>query len=342
MIRVAFYDTKPYDREWFDKFTENSDINIKYFESKLSEDTAVLASGCDCVCAFVNDTINKKVVDTLHTGGIKLIAMRCAGYNNIDFKAAYGKIHVVRVPAYSPYAIAEHGMGMLLCLNRKLHKAYIRTRDFNFSLNKLTGFDLHGKTAGIVGTGKIGKVFAQICKGFGMKVIAYDPYPSAEDIEYVDFKKLCSESDVISLHCPLTKENKHIICEKTIDKMKNGVYIINTSRGALIESTALIEGLREGKIGGAALDVYEEEGDVFFEDMSDVTDRDEKLATLLSMPNVMITSHQAFLTDEALENIAAVTVENIENHFSGKSVQNEICYNCLKNDCEKKSSGKCF
>ncbi len=342
MIKVAFFDTKPYDRKWFDQCVDGNRIYIKYFESKLSEDTAIMASGCECVCAFVNDTINKKVIETLYSNGVKFIAMRCAGYNNVDFKSAFGKIHIARVPAYSPYAVAEHSMGMLLCLNRKLHKAYIRTRDFNFSLNKLTGFDLHGKTAGIIGTGKIGRVFANICEGFGMKVIAYDPYPSSDKISYVDFDTLCAEADVISLHCPLTKENKHIINQKSIDKMKEGTYIINTSRGALIESEALIEALRSGKIGGAALDVYEEEGDVFFEDMSDATDRDEKLATLLSMPNVIITSHQAFLTKEALENIASVTIQNIEEFFDNKECKNEICYNCLKNECDKKISGKCF
>ncbi len=342
MINIAFFDTKPYDKIWFDKCSKMHDMKIKYYESKLTPDTAVMAKGSDAVCAFVNDTIDKEVIDTLYKEGIHFIAMRCAGYNNIDFNAAYGKIHIARVPAYSPYAVAEHGIGMLLCLNRKLHKAYIRTRDFNFSLSGMTGFDLYGKTVGIVGTGKIGRVFADICRGFGMKIIAYDPYPSDEKLEYVSFDEICKRADIISLHCPLTKENKHLISKEAIDKMKDGVCIINTSRGALIDSDALIDGLKSGKIGNAALDVYEEESDLFFEDMSAVTDRDEKLAMLLSMPNVIITSHQAFLTNEALENIAEVTIENVQSFFDGKELENEICYKCLKNECDKKKNGKCF
>lgn len=324
MIKTAFFDTKPYDRVWFDKLSEEYDVSCKYFESKLTQDTAVMARGCDAVCAFVNDDLDKETINVLCEMGVKLIAMRCAGYNNIDLKAAKGKIRIARVPAYSPYAVAEHGMGMLLCLNRKLHKAYIRTRDFNFSLNGMTGFDLYGKTVGVVGTGKIGRVFAGICKGFKMKVIAYDPYPSDESLCYVPFDEICKKSDIISLHCPLTKETKHIINHDSIKIMKNGVCIINTSRGALVDSDALLEGLKSGKIGNAALDVYEEEGDVFFEDLSDATDRDEKLAMLLSMPNVIITSHQAFLTNEALENIACITLENLRSFFCDNVIKNEV------------------
>lgn len=324
MIKVAFYDTKPYEKEWFESFAEKYGITVKYMESKLSEDTAVLAKGCSAVCAFVNDEIDKNAIDVLTSLGIRLIAMRCAGYNNVDIKYAKDKISIVRVPAYSPYAVAEHAVAMLLCLNRKLHKAYIRTRDYNFSLNGMTGFDLHKKTVGVVGTGKIGRVFAEICRGFGMKIIAYDPYPSDESLEYTDFESICQRADIISLHCPLTKENKHIINTESIELMKKGVFIINTSRGALIDSDALIDGLMSKKIGYAALDVYEEEGDVFFEDMSDVPDRDEKLATLLSMPNVIITSHQAFLTNEALENIAVITLENIKEFFEAGKCKNEI------------------
>ncbi len=324
MIKVAFYDTKPYEKEWFESFAEKYGISVKYMESKLSEDTAVLAKGCSAVCAFVNDEIDKNAIDVLVSLGISLIAMRCAGYNNVDIKYAKDKISIVRVPAYSPYAVAEHAVAMLLCLNRKLHKAYIRTRDYNFSLNGMTGFDLHQKTVGVVGTGKIGRVFAEICRGFGMKIIAYDPYPSDESLEYANFESICKKADIISLHCPLTKENKHIINKESIELMKKGVFIINTSRGALIDSDALIDGLMSKKIGYAALDVYEEEGDVFFEDMSDVPDRDEKLATLLSMPNVIITSHQAFLTNEALENIAVITLENIKEFFESGKCKNEI------------------
>ncbi len=327
MINVAFYDTKPYDRIWFDKYSENYGIRIKYFESKLSEETAVLSRGCDCVCTFVNDDVGNATIERLLFKDIKLIALRCAGFNNVDLKAAKDRIKVVRVPQYSPHAIAEHGIGMILCLNRKLHKAYIRTRDFNFSLARMTGFDLHGKTVGIIGTGKIGRVFADICNGFGMKVIAYDPYVKekpTENIELTDLDTVFRSSDIISLHCPLTKENYHIINKIAISEMKDGVYILNTSRGGLIDSDELIDGLKSGKIGGAALDVYEEEGDLFFEDMSDETYRDERMATLLSMPNVLITSHQAFLTDEALENIAVVTLENIKNYFETGELKNEV------------------
>jgi len=325
MVKLGFFDTKPYDRIWFDKYCENFDVSIKYFETKLSEDTAVMARGCDCVCAFVNDDLDKNTINILSKHNIKLIALRCAGFNNVDLKAAKGKVTVVRVPAYSPYAVAEHAFAMLLYLNRKLHKAYIRTRDFNFSLAGMTGFDLHGKTVGIVGTGKIGRVFAEISKGFGMKILAFDPYPSDENLEYVSFEKVCEESDIIALNCPLTKENRHMIDKKTIEKMKDGVSIINTSRGGLIDSDALLEGLREGKVGSAALDVYEEESDFFYEDMSNITDRDEKLAMLLSMPNVLITSHQAFLTNEALENIAETTLDNIKSYFKGQ-IKNEVNY----------------
>jgi len=329
MINVAFYDAKPYDKIWFDKYSKDYNIKIKYFESKLSEDTVVLSRDCDCVCIFVNDDVNGETIERLKEKGIKLIALRCAGYNNVNLKAALNKINVVRVPHYSPYSVAEHGIGMLLCLNRKLHKAYIRTRDFNFSLVRMTGFDLYKKTVGIIGIGKIGKVFADICSGFGMKVLAYDPYVTNityENIEMTDFNTLCKESDILSLHCPLTKENYHIINGGAIKNMKNGVYILNTSRGGLIDSDALIDGLKNGKIGGAALDVYEEEGDLFFEDMSDETDRDEKLAILLSMPNVLVTSHQAFLTNEALENIAKITLDNIQSFFEKNKINNEICY----------------
>ncbi len=331
MINVAFYDTKPYDRIWFDKYCDKYGIKIKYFESKLSTETAVLARDCDCVCTFVNDDIGSETIDRLVFKEIKLIALRCAGYNNVNLKAAQDKIRIVRVPQYSPYAVAEHGIGMLLCLNRKLHKAYIRTRDFNFSLVRMTGFDFHGKTVGIIGIGKIGKVFADICSGFGMRVIAYDPFVKTEkigNIEIKDFDTVCKEADIISLHCPLTKDNHHIINSDAIGKMKEGTFILNTSRGGLIDSDALIEGLKSGKIGGAALDVYEEESDLFFEDMSDETDRDEKLAMLLSMPNVLVTSHQAFLTNEALENIAMVTLQNIKNFFETGKAENEVCYKC--------------
>lgn len=330
MINIAMYDTKSYDMETFEKYASKYNAKIKYIDSNLNSDTAELANGCDAVCVFVNDDINSDIIDKLREKNIGLIALRCAGYNNVDLRYAKGKIKVARVPAYSPYAVAEHAMGMVMCLNRKYHKAYIRTRDFNFSLSGMTGFDMHGKTVGIVGTGKIGRCFADICKGFGMKIIAYDPYPSDKTLEYTDFKTLCKNSDIISLHCPLTSETRHIINTESISLMKNGVYVVNTSRGGLIASGTLIEGLKKGKIGAAALDVYEEESDMFFEDLSDMTDRDERLAILLSMPNVLVTSHQAFLTHEALDSIAKITLENIFCYSNGDKIKNEICLSCAQ------------
>lgn len=324
MYKIAFYDTKSYDKEFFME-AEHSDLEIKYFENKLDSDTASLAVNCDGVCAFVNDNIDKDTIDVLCKAGVKVIAMRCAGYNNIDLKYAKDKITIVRVPGYSPYAVAEHAMGMLLCLNRKIHKAYFRTRDFNFSLNGLTGFDLHGCTVGVVGTGRIGRVFIDICRGFGMKVIAYDLYPVKDsNIEYVSKEKLFAESDIISLHCPLTDDTKHIIDKKSLSIMKKGVFIINTSRGALIESESLYEAIRDSRVGAAGLDVYEEESDLFFEDCSNTIIRDDVLKLFLSLPNVLITSHQAFLTKEALEDITECTINNLRTFFKGESLKNEI------------------
>lgn len=324
MIKMAFFDTKPYDKIHFDRLKDKYGINIKYFESKLNADTAVMAKGFDGVIAFVNDTVDRETIDLLSELEIKLVALRCAGFNNIDVKYAKDKIDIVRVPKYSPYAIAEHAMGLLLCLNRRIHRAYIRTKDFNFSLNGLTGFDLHGKTIGVVGTGKIGQVFIDICRGFGMNIIAYDIYPTVQNVEYTDIETLCRRADIISLHCPLTADTKHLIRRDTIEIMKDGVIILNTSRGALIDSDDLTDGLKSGKIGGAALDVYEEESDIFFEDKSDTIVNDDTLRILLSMPNVLLTSHQAFLTNEALENIAEVTLENIKDFFNNKLTNSVI------------------
>ena len=324
MKTVAFFDTKNYDRESFEKFADD-EINIRFFENKLNKDTVSMAACCDAVCAFVNDVIDKSVIEALEKFGVGLVCMRCAGYNNVDLKAARGRIKVARVPAYSPYAISEHSMGMILMLNRKLHRAYIRTRDHNFSLEGLTGFDLNGKTVGIIGTGKIGKCFAVTCKGFGMEILGYDPYPSNDFCgKNVDLEELLEKSDIISLHCPLTKENRHLINENTIKKMKNGVFIINTSRGQLINTQDLITGLKSGKVGAAGLDVYEEETDLFFEDYSDEIIHDDTLSTLISMPNVIVTSHQAFLTREALNSIAKTTMDNLKTFFEGKDLENEI------------------
>jgi len=323
---VAFFDTKSYDRESFQKFTDD-EINIRFFENKLNKDTVSMAACCDAVCAFVNDVIDKSVIEALEKFGVGLICMRCAGYNNVDLKAARGRIKIARVPAYSPYAISEHAIGMILMLNRKLHRAYIRTRDHNFSLEGLTGFDLHSKTVGVIGTGKIGSCFAKTCRGFGMQVLGYDPYPSKDFCgENVELEELLQKSDIISLHCPLTKENRHLINKSTLKKMKNGVFIINTSRGQLINTSDLINGLKSGKVGAAGLDVYEEETDLFFEDFSDEIIRDDTLSTLISMPNVIVTSHQAFLTREALSSIAETTIKNLKDFFEGKDLENEIIF----------------
>lgn len=324
MKTVAFFDSKSYDKESFKKLV-GEDINIRFFENKLNADTVSMAACCDAVCVFVNDNVDKYVLEQLEKYGVGLVALRCSGYNNVDLKAARGRVRVVRVPAYSPYAIAEHALGMILLLNRKLHKAYIRTRDHNFSLEGLIGFDLKDKTVGIIGTGKIGAKFANICNGFGMNIIGYDPYENKDFCgKYVTLDEILSQSDIISLHCPLTKENRHLINDETIEKMKKGVYVINTSRGQLINTQSLINGLKSGKIGAAGLDVYEEETALFFEDFSDEVIHDDTLSTLISMPNVIVTSHQAFLTREALESIAKTTLQNIEDFFEGKELTNEI------------------
>lgn len=324
-MKIAFFDTKPYDLPAFDRFGSMHGITFKYYETKLNEDTVGLARGFDGVCIFVNDTVNAAVIDRLCEMGIRVIALRCAGFNNVDIRHACGKIHIVRVPAYSPYAVAEHAMAMLLTSIRRIHKAYIRTKDFNFSLNNLIGFDLHGKTMGVVGTGKIGRVFIDICHGFGMHVIAYDKYPAKDsEIRYVSPDELFAESDVISLHCPLTDETYHMVNNETISLMKKGVILINTSRGALIDAEALLEGIKSRKVGAACLDVYEEESDLFFEDCSGHIVDDDVIARLISMPNVLVTSHQAFLTEEALSNIAETTVKNLIEIAKTNSCKNAL------------------
>lgn len=324
--RIAFFDTKPYDKVYFDKY--NKDYEIVYFEGKLKPRTASLVKGFDAVIAFVNDDIDKTVIDTLYENGVRLLAMRSAGYNNVDMKAACGKVHVVRVPAYSPEAVAEHAFALLQTLNRKIHKAYIRTRDFNFSLMGLSGIVLKDKTIGVVGTGAIGRSLINIAKGYGMKVLAYDPYPNSDlDVEYVDLDTIFKESDVISLHCPLTKSTYHLLDKEAFDKMKKGVYIINTSRGALIDTAALLNALNDGHVRGAGLDVYEEEEKLFFEDKSLTIVKDDVLSLLVSKPNVIITSHQAFLTEEALEQIALTTLFNLDQYFSSKPLTNEVSCN---------------
>ncbi len=345
MIKVAFFDTKEYDRASFELCNVQNEMEFKFLETKLTEDTVDLAKDCDVVCVFVNDTVNDKVIDKLYEYGVKMIALRCAGYNNVDLSRAYGKIHVVHVPAYSPYAVAEHAAALLLTSIRRIHKAYNRTRDFNFSLNGLTGFDLQGKTVGVVGTGKIGRIFINICQGFGMNVIAYDKFPAKDSgLHYVSLDELFEKSDIISLHCPLTEETTHLINHESIEKMKKGVVILNTSRGALINAEALLEGIKSRKVGAACLDVYEEEADIFFEDRSGHILNDELLARLISMPNVIVTSHQAFLTKEALTNIAETTIKNIKSFFENDGLcDNELCYRCGNIEhCKKQRKQRCF
>ena len=327
MKEIAFFDTKPYDREYFEK-TPHDGLHFKFYVNKLNAETAFVTKGCDGAVAFVNDSIDEKAINELYKYGVRVLAMRCAGYNNVDIKAAQGKIKILRVPKYSPYAVAEHTMALLLCLNRKIHRAFNRTRDYNFSINGLTGFDLHGKTAGIIGTGKIGQIFIDICRGFGMNIIAYDPYPLENSgIEYVSKEELFRRSDIISLHCPLTKSTYHIVDEEALKEVKNDVYILNTSRGALIDAEALLTALKESRVGGAGLDVYEEESSLFFEDFSGSVIQDDVLSLLVNMPNVIVTSHQAFLTHEALSGIAEVTIDNLNSFFSGKELKNEVTAN---------------
>ena len=343
-LKIAFFDSKEYDRSSFELANSDERFDIRYYETRLTEDTCRLAEGCDVVCVFVNDDINSRVIDILSEMGVKLIALRCAGYNNVDVEHAYGKIHVVRVPAYSPYAVAEHAMALLLTSIRRIHKAYIRTKDFNFSLNGLTGFDLHGKTVGVVGTGKIGRIFIDICRGFGINVIAYDKFPAeGSGIEYVALDELWKRSDIISFHCPLTDENRHMVNADSIAQMKKGVVLINTSRGALIDAEALVEGIKQRKVGAACLDVYEEESNVFFHDYSNHIVDDDILARLISMPNVIVTSHQAFLTAEALSNIADTTLANVTDFFTDGHSKNEVCYKCAcVSNCPQDHSKKCF
>jgi D-lactate dehydrogenase len=346
-IKIAFFDAKPYDKEFFNRENTHFNYSITYYDSRLSEHTAVLTRGFDVVCAFVNDSLDAGVLDILIKNNIRLIALRCAGYNNVDLKKAYKNIHVVRVPSYSPYAVAEHAAALMLTLNRKIHKAYYRTRDNNFNINGLLGFDMHGKTAGVIGTGKIGRKIISILNGFGITILGYDKYPE-KDLEtrynftYVDLDRLYKESDIISIHCPLNNETYHIINEDSIHIMKKGVMIINTSRGGLVDTKALIQGLKTEKIGAAGLDVYEEESEYFFEDYSSHILSDDTLARLLTFPNVIITSHQGFFTQEALGNIARTTLDNIKSFLESDRIQNEICYRCDEPECLKKKTGKCF
>jgi D-lactate dehydrogenase len=312
-MKIAFFDDHSYEHEAFVKANEKEGHNIVFFSSALTPATAHIAEGFPCVCAFVNDCLNESCLTILAEGGTKLIALRSAGYNHVDLKAATRLgLKVVRVPEYSPYAIAEHAVALIQTLNRKTHRAFNRVREGNFSLDHLVGFDLFGKTVGIVGTGKIGKVFSKIMNGFGCHVLAYDLYPDKSlNLEYVALEELLKRSDIVSLHVPLTDETRHMLNEKTFSLMKDGVMVINTGRGALINAHALIVALKKGKVGAAGLDVYEEEENVFFHDLSGKILTDDILARLMTFPNVLITGHQAFLTREALGNIAETTLSNV-------------------------------
>lgn len=319
MKSILFYDAKEYEKPWFEKYNAGKYV-FDYVESKLDNKTVALAEGYAAVCIFVNDTADAAVIRALKEAGVKLILLRCSGFNNVDTAQAEKQgIEVKRVPSYSPYSVAEHAVAMLLTLNRKIHKAYIRTRDFNFSLNHLMGFDLHGKTVGVIGTGRIGKVFVDICRGFGMNVLCYDLFPDEKsNLSYVSLDALLENSDVISLHCPLNRSTYHILDGEAFRKIKNGCIVVNTSRGALIESEALLNALQTGRAGGACLDVYEEEAGLFYEDNSAAGVRDRILSLLVSRPNVIVTSHQAYLTKEALNDIARTTLENIDSFFEKK------------------------
>lgn len=328
-MKIAVFSTKPYDREFLEAANSRFGHELVFLEPHLTYETCPLASGFGGVCVFVNDTLDAQVLKSLRENGTSLIALRCAGFNNVDLSAAneFG-ITVVRVPSYSPEAVAEHTIALILSLNRKVHRAYARVREGNFSLEGLLGFNLHNKTVGIVGTGKIGLALAKIMKGFGCTVLAHDPYPNPDcssiGVIYTEQSRLFRESDIISLHCPLTPETHHLIDSKAIAKMKRGVTLINTSRGAVIDTKAVIQALKSGKIGYLGLDVYEEEGDLFFEDFSNEVIQDDVFARLLTFPNVLITGHQAFFTQEALRSIAETTLSNISDYEQGETCMNRI------------------
>ena len=330
--RIIFFDIKDYDREFFEKYGKNYNYEMSFFKSRLSLENVHLTKGYDVVCAFTNDDIGKETIDAMAENGVRLLAMRCAGFNNVSLKDIHNRFKVVRVPAYSPHAIAEYTVGLILAVNRKINKAYVRTREGNFSINGLMGVDLYGKTAGIIGTGKIGQILIKILKGFDMKVIAYDLFPNqkaADELgfEYVSLDELYANSDIISLNCPLTKDTQYMINRRSMLKMKDGVILVNTGRGQLIDSADLVEALKDKKIGAVALDVYEEEEDYFFEDKSTQVIEDDILGRLLSFYNVLITSHQAYFTKEAVEAITVTTLNNIKDFIEGKPLVNEVPQN---------------
>lgn len=328
-MNIAFFSTKKYDQDFFDSTNTDFNHQLTFFETGLNEHTASLTKDFNAVCVFVNDDLNAATIDLLAKNGIQLIALRCAGFNNADLKAAAEKnIKVVRVPAYSPQAVAEHAVALILTLNRKTHKAYNRVRENNFSLEKLTGFNLYGKTVGIIGTGIIGQCFAKIMLGFGCKVLAYDIKPNEElkssGVEYVELEKLLKASDIISLHCPLNEHTHHLIDGNAFEKMKDGAMLINTGRGALIDTSAVVEALKSEKLGYLGIDVYEQESGLFFNDLSETVNKDDDFLRLMSFPNVLITGHQGFFTKEALEQIAQVTLQNLTDFENGAALENEV------------------
>lgn len=328
-MKVALFSAKPYDEKFFNLYNEPFGHEINYFESHLHEHTTNLADGYNAVCIFVNDDLNETAIRKLANKGIKVLALRSAGFNHVDLHAAAKyDLKVVRVPAYSPHAVAEHAVAIILTLNRKTHKAYNRVRESNFSLDRLVGFDLHGKTVGVIGTGKIGRVFCDIMQGFGCQVIAYDPYPNEElakkGVAYTSVEDLLAKSDIISLHCPLTKETQHIINPKTLAIMKPSAMLINTSRGGLVDTKATISALRSLKLGYLGIDVYEQEENLFFEDLSGSILQDEQITQLMTFPNVLITAHQSFFTNEAMEQIAKVTLQNLSDFEEGRELMNEV------------------
>lgn len=334
-MKLAFFDTKPYDRVSFEKWKKEYPAEIHYFEDRLTARNAVLARGCEGVCIFVNDEAGADCIELLAENGVRVLVLRCAGYNQVDLKAAAGKIRVLRVPEYSPYAVAEHAAALMLTLNRKTHKSYNRTREGNFALDGLLGFDMQGKTAGIIGTGRIALKLIRILKGFGMNVSAYDLYPNREaaaelDFRYTSLEELYGESDIISLHVPLTPETRYLIRKESIEKMKKSVMLVNTGRGELIKTKDLVDALKKGRIGSAALDVYEEEREYFFEDRSANILKDDVLARLLTFNNVLITSHQAFFTREALDNIARTTLSNLRDFSGQKPLLHEVRWDSEK------------
>lgn len=334
-ISVAVFDTKPYDREFLEPAFRRAGLEGRWLAPRLGPDTVRLAEGVPAVCVFVNDDVSAPVIHALTAMGVRIVALRCAGFNNVDLVAAGGRLTVVRVPAYSPHAVAEHAAALMLALNRKIHRAWLRTRDNNFSIHGLLGFDLYGKTAGLIGLGQIGRVMAQILPGFGMRVLGHDPQPDVAwaarlGVELTDLDRLYAESDVISLHCPLTSETQGLINAAAIARMKRGVMLINTGRGQLIDTRALLAGLKSGRVGAAGLDVYEEEERYFFEDFSASGIDDDRLARLTTFPNVLVTSHQAFFTREAMTAIAETTAKNLRQFFDGRPPENEICHRCAR------------